>query len=206
MNLIAPPASGPTSRYLLSASRAKTPWRSSARPIRSANRSTSAFSSAGLRAGYPPAMSAPPLSTSTSTAGASSREFRSKLRSFDPVIRRDRRQSRAAGRKHEQRGSHRCRTAGPRGRRGADGDHAVVFGRRRPRAVHVRHRRRAAARHARQRRRRRERSSIARGDFVGTDRFTFRVDDGAASSALATMSIVVQHYPGAAGRRAHRSK
>ena len=34
--------------------------------------------------------------------------------------------------------------------------------------------------------------------FIGTDSFTFRVDDGAASSGLATMSVVVQHYPGAA--------
>jgi CubicO group peptidase (beta-lactamase class C family) len=36
-----------------------------------------------------------------------------------------------------------------------------------------------------------------RGDFIGTDRFTFRVHDGTESSALATMSIVVQNYPGA---------
>jgi VCBS repeat-containing protein len=34
--------------------------------------------------------------------------------------------------------------------------------------------------------------------FIGTDSFTFRVDDGTASSGLATMSVVVQHYPGAA--------
>jgi hypothetical protein len=33
--------------------------------------------------------------------------------------------------------------------------------------------------------------------FVGTDSFTFRVGDGAANSSLATMSVVVQHYPGA---------
>ena len=34
--------------------------------------------------------------------------------------------------------------------------------------------------------------------FIGTDSFTFRVGDGAANSGLATMSVVVQHYPGAA--------
>ena len=34
--------------------------------------------------------------------------------------------------------------------------------------------------------------------FIGTDSFTFRVGDGVASSGLATMSVVVQHYPGAA--------
>jgi hypothetical protein len=34
--------------------------------------------------------------------------------------------------------------------------------------------------------------------FVGRDSFTFRVSDGTASSALATMTVVVQHYPGAA--------
>lgn len=33
--------------------------------------------------------------------------------------------------------------------------------------------------------------------FIGTDSFTFRVNDGAASSNLATMTVVVQHYPGA---------
>jgi VCBS repeat-containing protein len=33
--------------------------------------------------------------------------------------------------------------------------------------------------------------------FTGTDRFTFRVSDGTADSGLATMSVVVQHYPGA---------
>jgi VCBS repeat-containing protein len=33
--------------------------------------------------------------------------------------------------------------------------------------------------------------------FLGTDSFTFRVGDGAANSGLATMSVVVQHYPGA---------
>ncbi len=33
--------------------------------------------------------------------------------------------------------------------------------------------------------------------FLGTDKFTFRVGDGTASSAPATMSVVVQHYPGA---------
>lgn len=32
--------------------------------------------------------------------------------------------------------------------------------------------------------------------FIGTDTFTFRVDDGAAASGVATMSVVVQHYPG----------
>jgi VCBS repeat-containing protein len=34
--------------------------------------------------------------------------------------------------------------------------------------------------------------------FIGTDSFTFRVDDGVVSSAVATMSVAVQHYPGAA--------
>jgi hypothetical protein len=34
--------------------------------------------------------------------------------------------------------------------------------------------------------------------FIGTDSFTFRVGDGVVSSGLATMSVVVQHYPGAA--------
>jgi hypothetical protein len=34
--------------------------------------------------------------------------------------------------------------------------------------------------------------------FLGKDGFTFRVGDGVVSSGLATMSIVVQHYPGAA--------
>jgi VCBS repeat-containing protein len=34
--------------------------------------------------------------------------------------------------------------------------------------------------------------------FIGKDSFTFRVGDGALTSALATMSVVVQHYPGAA--------
>ena len=34
--------------------------------------------------------------------------------------------------------------------------------------------------------------------FIGTDSFTFRVGDGVANSGLATMSVVVQHYPGAA--------
>jgi hypothetical protein len=34
--------------------------------------------------------------------------------------------------------------------------------------------------------------------FIGKDSFTFRVDDGDVSSSLATMSVVVQHYPGAA--------
>jgi len=34
--------------------------------------------------------------------------------------------------------------------------------------------------------------------FIGTDSFTFRVGDGTANSGLATMSVVVQHYPGAA--------
>jgi VCBS repeat-containing protein len=33
--------------------------------------------------------------------------------------------------------------------------------------------------------------------FLGTDKFTFRVGDGTARSAPATMSVVVQHYPGA---------
>jgi hypothetical protein len=33
--------------------------------------------------------------------------------------------------------------------------------------------------------------------FIGRDSFTFRVSDGAGSSRLATMSVVVQHYPGA---------
>jgi hypothetical protein len=33
--------------------------------------------------------------------------------------------------------------------------------------------------------------------FIGTDSFTFRVGDGTANSGLATMSLVVQHYPGA---------
>jgi VCBS repeat-containing protein len=37
----------------------------------------------------------------------------------------------------------------------------------------------------------------ARG-FIGMDSFRFRVDDGVVSSAVATMSVVVQHYPGAA--------
>jgi hypothetical protein len=32
--------------------------------------------------------------------------------------------------------------------------------------------------------------------FVGRDSFTFRVSDGTATSGLATMSVVVQHYPG----------
>lgn len=32
--------------------------------------------------------------------------------------------------------------------------------------------------------------------FIGTDSFTFRVGDGVADSGLATMSVVVQHYPG----------
>jgi hypothetical protein len=32
--------------------------------------------------------------------------------------------------------------------------------------------------------------------FVGKDAFTFRVGDGAATSRVATMSVVVQHYPG----------
>jgi hypothetical protein len=36
------------------------------------------------------------------------------------------------------------------------------------------------------------------GGFIGMDSFTFRVSDGAANSRLATASIVVQHYPGAA--------
>ena len=31
--------------------------------------------------------------------------------------------------------------------------------------------------------------------FIGTDSFTFRVGDGTANSGLATMSVVVQHYP-----------
>ena len=35
------------------------------------------------------------------------------------------------------------------------------------------------------------------GGFIGTDRFTFRVSDGVANSGLATMQVVVQHYPGA---------
>jgi hypothetical protein len=34
--------------------------------------------------------------------------------------------------------------------------------------------------------------------FLGTDSFTFRVGDGVVSSGLATMSVVVQHYPGTA--------
>jgi hypothetical protein len=34
--------------------------------------------------------------------------------------------------------------------------------------------------------------------FVGKDSFTFRVGDGTATSGLATMSVVVQHYPGVA--------
>ena len=34
--------------------------------------------------------------------------------------------------------------------------------------------------------------------FIGTDSFTFRVGDGVVNSGLATMSVVVQHYPGAA--------
>jgi VCBS repeat-containing protein len=33
--------------------------------------------------------------------------------------------------------------------------------------------------------------------FTGKDSFTFRVSDGKDASALATMSVVVQHYPGA---------
>lgn len=33
--------------------------------------------------------------------------------------------------------------------------------------------------------------------FIGTDSFTFRVGDGVGTSNLATMSVVVQHYPGA---------
>jgi VCBS repeat-containing protein len=33
--------------------------------------------------------------------------------------------------------------------------------------------------------------------FIGRDRFTYRVGDGAAHSRVATMSVVVQHYPGA---------
>jgi CubicO group peptidase (beta-lactamase class C family) len=33
--------------------------------------------------------------------------------------------------------------------------------------------------------------------FIGTDTFTFRVSDGTVNSGLATMSVVVQHYPGA---------
>ncbi len=37
----------------------------------------------------------------------------------------------------------------------------------------------------------------ANAGFIGTDTFTFRVSDGAATSGLATMSVVVQHYPGA---------
>ena len=36
------------------------------------------------------------------------------------------------------------------------------------------------------------------GGFIGTDRFTFNVSDGTAKSGLATMQVVVQHYPGAA--------
>jgi hypothetical protein len=35
------------------------------------------------------------------------------------------------------------------------------------------------------------------GGYIGKDSFTFRVSDGAANSGLATMSLVVQHYPGA---------
>jgi len=35
------------------------------------------------------------------------------------------------------------------------------------------------------------------GGFIGMDSFTFNVSDGAASSGLATMSVVVQHYPSA---------
>jgi hypothetical protein len=34
--------------------------------------------------------------------------------------------------------------------------------------------------------------------YIGLDSFTFRVSDGVVSSDLATMSVVVQHYPGAA--------
>jgi VCBS repeat-containing protein len=34
--------------------------------------------------------------------------------------------------------------------------------------------------------------------FIGRDSFTFRVSDGAGTSAVATTSVVVQHYPGAA--------
>jgi VCBS repeat-containing protein len=37
----------------------------------------------------------------------------------------------------------------------------------------------------------------ATAGFIGTDTFTFRVSDGTANSGLATMSVVVQHYPGA---------
>jgi hypothetical protein len=33
--------------------------------------------------------------------------------------------------------------------------------------------------------------------FIGRDSFTFRVSDGAGTSAAATTSVVVQHYPGA---------
>ena len=38
----------------------------------------------------------------------------------------------------------------------------------------------------------------ATAGFIGRDKFTYRVGDGVASSGLATMSVVVQHYPGAA--------
>ncbi|RPI62384.1 MAG: hypothetical protein EHM50_04090, partial [Lysobacterales bacterium] len=38
----------------------------------------------------------------------------------------------------------------------------------------------------------------ANSGFVGEDRFTFRVNDGLATSNLATVSLSVQHYPGAA--------
>jgi VCBS repeat-containing protein len=33
--------------------------------------------------------------------------------------------------------------------------------------------------------------------FIGTDSFTYRVGDGVGNSGLATMTVVVQHYPGA---------
>jgi hypothetical protein len=34
--------------------------------------------------------------------------------------------------------------------------------------------------------------------YIGKDSFTFQVSDGTVNSSLATMSVVVQHYPGAA--------
>jgi len=38
----------------------------------------------------------------------------------------------------------------------------------------------------------------ATAGFMGRDKFTYRVSDGAANSRLATMQVAVQHYPGAA--------
>jgi hypothetical protein len=38
----------------------------------------------------------------------------------------------------------------------------------------------------------------ANSGFIGEDSFTFRVSDGAAQSSVATVSLAVQHYPGAA--------